>query len=40
MAQYIEGDDWNQSMLLSAAIDNYVSPASPVRNALRALFAN
>jgi hypothetical protein len=31
MAQYIEGDDRNQSMLLPAAIDDYVSPASPVR---------
>ena len=31
MAKYIEGDDRNQSMLLPAAIDDYVSPASPVR---------
>lgn len=31
MAQYIEGDDRNQSMLLPAAIDDYVSAASPVR---------
>lgn len=31
MAQYIGGDNRNQSMLLPAAIDDYVSPASPVR---------
>lgn len=31
MAQYIEGDNRSQSMLLPAAIDDYVSPASPVR---------
>lgn len=31
MAQYIEGDNRIQSMLLPAAIDDYVSPASPVR---------
>ena len=31
MARYLEGDDRNQSMLLPAAIDDYVSPASPVR---------
>ena len=30
MAQYIEGDDRNQSMLLPAAIDDDVSPARPV----------
>ncbi|MCH7229194.1 transposase, partial [Haloferula sp. A504] len=31
MAQYIEGDDRNQPMLLPAAIEDYVSEASPVR---------
>jgi transposase len=31
MAQYIEGDDRNQPMLLPAMVDDYVSPASPVR---------
>jgi transposase len=31
MVQYIEGDNRIQSMLLPAAIDDYVSPASPVR---------
>jgi hypothetical protein len=31
MAQYIEGHDWNQSMLLPAAIDDYVSPEDPWR---------
>ena len=31
MARYIEGDDRNQPMLLPAMVDDYVSPASPVR---------
>jgi transposase len=31
MAQYIEGDDRSQVMLLPPAVDDYVSPASPVR---------
>lgn len=31
MAQYVEGDDRQQPMLLPAAIDDYVSKASPVR---------
>ena len=31
MAQYIEGSDRYQPMLLPAAVDDYISPASPVR---------
>jgi transposase len=31
MAQYIEGTDRYQPMLLPAAVDDYISPASPVR---------
>jgi transposase len=31
MAQYIEGTDRCQPMLLPAAVDDYISPASPVR---------
>lgn len=31
MAQYIEGDDRSQVMLLPPAVDDYVSAASPVR---------
>ena len=31
MAQYIEGSDRYQPMLLPAAVDDYVSSASPVR---------
>src|SRR5690606_34954179 len=31
MARYIEGDDRHQRMLLPAAVDDYVSAASPVR---------
>ena len=31
MAQYIEGTDRCQPMLLPPAVDDYVSPASPVR---------